>query len=100
MQPRAPTKRLSVEQLEDRTTPDGTPWFDGTSVSLSFVPDGTKAPKVWLPDGSTRLRPARNDSSWEGVGGGSTHALPHSRTDALRCYCPTRLSRSSPGMSW
>jgi hypothetical protein len=36
-----PSKRLSVEQLEDRLTPHGTPWFDGSSLTLSFVPDGT-----------------------------------------------------------
>jgi hypothetical protein len=35
-------KRLSVEQLEDRVTPSwGVPWFDGSSLTLSFVPDGT-----------------------------------------------------------
>jgi len=35
-------RRLSVEHLEDRLTPAwGVPWFDGTSLSLSFVPDGT-----------------------------------------------------------
>ncbi|VTR94616.1 zn-dependent protease : Matrixin OS=Singulisphaera acidiphila (strain ATCC BAA-1392 / DSM 18658 / VKM B-2454 / MOB10) GN=Sinac_4791 PE=4 SV=1: Peptidase_M10: PPC [Gemmata massiliana] len=35
-------KRLSVEHLEDRLTPTfGTPWFDGSSLTLSFVPDGT-----------------------------------------------------------
>jgi hypothetical protein len=35
-------RRLTCEQLEDRLTPTwGTPWFDGTSLSLSFVPDGT-----------------------------------------------------------
>jgi hypothetical protein len=34
-------RRLSVEQLEDRTTPTtGVPWFDGTSLTVSFVPDG------------------------------------------------------------
>ena len=37
-----PPKRLSVEQLEDRSTPSfGVPWFDATSLTLSFVPDGT-----------------------------------------------------------
>src|SRR5437016_9177080 len=40
-QPFAP-RRLSVDQLEDRITPTfGIPWFDGTSLTLSFVPDGT-----------------------------------------------------------
>lgn len=35
-------RRLSVEHLEDRTTPAwGIPWFDGSSLTLSFVPDGT-----------------------------------------------------------
>src|SRR5262249_9579061 len=30
------------EQLEDRTTPTwGVPWFNGTSLTLSFVPDCT-----------------------------------------------------------
>jgi hypothetical protein len=37
-----PPKRLSVEQLEDRLTPAfGVPWFDASSLTLSFVPDGT-----------------------------------------------------------
>src|SRR5262245_1730181 len=37
-----PSQRLSFEQLEDRLTPaSGTPWYDGTSLTLSFVPDGT-----------------------------------------------------------
>src|SRR5437868_5056329 len=37
-----PSKRLLVEQLEDRLTPAfGTPWFDGSSLTLSFTPDGT-----------------------------------------------------------
>jgi len=36
------SRRLSVERLEDRLTPAwGVPWFDGSSLSLSFVPDGT-----------------------------------------------------------
>ena len=35
-------RRLSVEPLEDRLTPSfGTPWFDGSNLTLSFVPDGT-----------------------------------------------------------
>jgi hypothetical protein len=35
-------RRLGCEHLEDRTTPAwGTPWFDGTALTLSFVPDGT-----------------------------------------------------------
>ncbi|MBP3956053.1 hypothetical protein J8F10_12245 [Gemmata sp. G18] len=35
-------KRLSFEHLEDRLTPTfGIPWFDGSSLTLSFVPDGT-----------------------------------------------------------
>lgn len=35
-------RRLSIEHLEDRCTPSwGTPWFDGSSLTLSFVPDGT-----------------------------------------------------------
>src|SRR5262245_38932660 len=35
-------RRLSFEQLEDRLTPAfGTPWYDGTSLTMSFVPDGT-----------------------------------------------------------
>ncbi|HUR54846.1 MAG TPA: matrixin family metalloprotease [Gemmataceae bacterium] len=35
-------KRLCVEHLEDRCTPTfGVPWFDATSLTLSFVPDGT-----------------------------------------------------------
>src|SRR3954462_10996406 len=37
-----PRGRLAIESLEDRCTPAvGVPWFDGTSLSLSFVPDGT-----------------------------------------------------------
>jgi hypothetical protein len=37
-----PRTRLSVEPLEDRLTPTfGTPWLDGSSLTLSFVPDGT-----------------------------------------------------------
>lgn len=37
-----PSQRLSFELLEDRLTPAfGTPWYDGTSLTLSFVPDGT-----------------------------------------------------------
>lgn len=40
-------RRLSFEQLEDRLTPvAGVPWFDGTSLSLSFVPDGTNTSGV------------------------------------------------------
>jgi hypothetical protein len=37
-----PRRRLSVEQLEDRLTPTfGTPWFNGSHLTLSFAPDGT-----------------------------------------------------------
>jgi hypothetical protein len=37
-----PPRRLTVEQLEDRLTPAfGTPWIDGTHLTLSFAPDGT-----------------------------------------------------------
>ena len=34
-------RRLSVEPLEIRDTPTGTPWLDAANLSLSFVPDGT-----------------------------------------------------------
>src|ERR1700722_15110830 len=34
--------RLSIEQLEDRLTPTwGIPWPSPTTLTLSFVPDGT-----------------------------------------------------------
>src|SRR5437016_3531160 len=37
-----PPRCLACEQLEDRLTPTwGVPWFDGTALTLSFVPDGT-----------------------------------------------------------
>jgi len=37
-----PSRRLSFEALKDRLTPAWhTPWYDGTSLTLSFVPDGT-----------------------------------------------------------
>lgn len=40
-QPHLP-QRLSVEHLEEREVPSfGTPWFNGSSLTLSFVPDGT-----------------------------------------------------------
>ena len=37
-----PPKSPAVENLKDRCTPAfGVPWFDATSLTLSFVPDGT-----------------------------------------------------------
>lgn len=37
-----PRGRLAIESLEDRCTPAvGVPWLDSTSLTLSFVPDGT-----------------------------------------------------------
>jgi len=37
-----PKGRLAIERLEDRCNPAvGVPWIDSTSLSLSFVPDGT-----------------------------------------------------------
>jgi hypothetical protein len=40
---RRPLLSPCLEQLEDRAVPAqfGTPWADGTSITLSFVPDGT-----------------------------------------------------------
>src|SRR5260370_27727781 len=36
------SRRLSVEQLEDRCVPAfGTPWPDAAHLTLSFAPDGT-----------------------------------------------------------
>ncbi|MDB5310924.1 MAG: Matrixin [Gemmataceae bacterium] len=34
-------RRLSVELLEDRTTPTASPWLNAGKLTLSFVPDGT-----------------------------------------------------------
>ena len=40
--PRTLSRKLSVEQLEDRLTPTwGIPWPSPTTLTLSFVPDGT-----------------------------------------------------------
>jgi hypothetical protein len=42
MRSRSPKRRLSVEPLEDRTTPNnGVPWLDPQSLTISFAPDGT-----------------------------------------------------------
>src|SRR5437762_3349277 len=41
---RLPRRVLTVEHLEDRHNPNtGVPWLDSTSLTLSFVPDGTDA---------------------------------------------------------
>src|SRR5713226_7033277 len=40
----ARSRRLTLEVLEDRTTPAvfGVPWSDPSHLTLSFVPDGTR----------------------------------------------------------
>ena len=57
-----PPRRLSVEQLEDRLTPSfGTAWFDGSSLTISFVPDGTdisgKQSNLYALMGATTSQP-------------------------------------------
>ena len=59
-----PPRRLSFEQLEDRTTPAGTPWFDASDLTLSFVPDGTAVSGA-NSDLSALLRPAGTQQQWE-----------------------------------
>ena len=39
--PHPPRRRLSVEYLEDRTTPTASPWLNPGQLTISFVPDGT-----------------------------------------------------------
>ncbi|QJX00903.1 matrixin family metalloprotease [Frigoriglobus tundricola] len=60
-----PPRRLSIEQLEDRLTPSfGTPWMDGTHLTLSFAPDGTsvsgRASNLFALMGSTTTQ-----SQWQ-----------------------------------
>lgn len=57
-----PARRLSVEELEGRDVPSfGTPWLDGSSLTLSFVPDGAdisgRASNLFALLGSTTAQP-------------------------------------------
>lgn len=60
-----PPRRLSFEQLEDRTTPAaGTPWFDASNLTLSFVPDGAAVSGA-KSDLSALLGTAGTQQQWE-----------------------------------
>src|SRR5579872_4650934 len=59
----APPSRLSIEQLEARLTPTwGIPWPSPTTLTLSFVPDGTAV--SGKPSNLFALL-GPNTSSWE-----------------------------------
>lgn len=59
-----PRGRLAIERLEDRSTPAvGVPWIDSTSLSLSFVPDGTDISGT--PSSTTSYFGATPPSVWQ-----------------------------------